>query len=63
MPWFPDVVAAVELARSQTRAVGQADPVAQYLTALSERDPGLPAPAPGYRPAPGPRCGERNRAR
>jgi hypothetical protein len=30
----------LKLARSQTRAVGQADPVAQYLTALSERDPG-----------------------
>jgi SnoaL-like domain len=39
MPWFPDFVAAVELARSQTRAAGQTDPVAQYLTALSERDP------------------------
>jgi ketosteroid isomerase-like protein len=39
MPWFPDFVGAVELARSQTRAAGQADPVAQYLTALSEGDP------------------------
>ncbi len=41
MPWFPDFVGAVELARSQTRAAGQADPVAQYLTALSQRDPRL----------------------
>jgi hypothetical protein len=39
MPWFPDFVGAVELVRSQTRAAGQADPVAQYLTALGERDP------------------------
>jgi ketosteroid isomerase-like protein len=38
MPWFPDFVSAVELARSQTRAAGQADPVAQYLTALSRGD-------------------------
>jgi hypothetical protein len=38
MPWFPDFVSAVELARRQTRAAGQADPVAQYLTALSRGD-------------------------
>ena len=38
MPWFPDFVNAVELARKQTRAEGTADPVAEYLTALSERD-------------------------
>jgi hypothetical protein len=38
MPWFPDFVSAVELARSQARAAGQADPVAQYLTALSQGD-------------------------
>jgi limonene-1,2-epoxide hydrolase len=38
MPWFPDFVAAVELARRQTRAAGQADPVAQYVTALTEGD-------------------------
>ena len=38
MPWFPDFVSAVELARRQTRAAGQADPVAQYLTALSRAD-------------------------
>ena len=38
MPWFPDFVRAVELARQQTRVAGQADPVAQYLTALNEGD-------------------------
>jgi ketosteroid isomerase-like protein len=38
MPWFPDFVSAVELARRQTRAAGQADPVAQYLAALSRGD-------------------------
>jgi ketosteroid isomerase-like protein len=38
MPWFPDFVAAVELARLQTRAAGRADPVAQYFAALTEGD-------------------------
>ena len=38
MPWFPDFVSAVELARIQTRAEGQADPVTQYLTALNNSD-------------------------
>jgi hypothetical protein len=38
MPWFPDFVGAMELARQQTRAAGQADPVGQYLTALNEGD-------------------------
>ena len=38
MPWFPDFVSAVELARTQTRAAGLADPVAQYFSALSTRD-------------------------
>jgi ketosteroid isomerase-like protein len=38
MPWFPDFVAAVELARRQTRVAGQADPVAQYFDALAEGD-------------------------
>lgn len=38
MPWFPDFANAAELARRQTRAAGQADPVAQYLTALNEGD-------------------------
>jgi hypothetical protein len=36
MPWFPDFVAAAELARLETRAAGHADPVAQYLHALAE---------------------------
>lgn len=38
MPWFPEFVSAVELARMQTRAAGQADPVTQYLIALNEGD-------------------------
>ena len=38
MPWFPDFVSAVELARRQTRAAGQADPVGQYFTALNKGD-------------------------
>src|SRR6516164_9649960 len=38
MPWFPDFVSAVELARQQTRAAGQADPVGQYLAALNRGD-------------------------
>jgi len=38
MPWFPDFVGAVELARRQNRAAGQADPVARYLTALHQGD-------------------------
>lgn len=38
MPWFPDFASAVELARRQTRATGQADPVGQYFTALNKGD-------------------------
>ncbi len=38
MPWFPDFLSAAELARREKRATGQADPVAEYLTALSTRD-------------------------
>ena len=38
MPWFPDFVAAAELARQQNRAAGRADPVARYLNALTEGD-------------------------
>jgi hypothetical protein len=38
MPWFPDFVSAAELSRRQTRAAGQADPVAQYVTALNQGD-------------------------
>jgi SnoaL-like domain len=34
VPWFPDFANAAELARRQTRAAGQADPVGQYFTAL-----------------------------
>jgi ketosteroid isomerase-like protein len=38
MPWFPEFSSAVELARVQTRAAGQADPVGQYFTALNNGD-------------------------
>ncbi len=38
MPWFPEFTSAVELARRQTRAAGQADPVGQYFTALNQGD-------------------------
>src|ERR1700722_7860556 len=38
MPWFPDFANAAERARRQTRAVGLADPVAQYFDALNNGD-------------------------
>src|ERR1700678_2397409 len=38
MPWFPDFVGAVELARQDRRTAGHADPVAQYLQALEKGD-------------------------
>lgn len=38
MPWFPDFVSAVELARRQARADGHADPVGQYFAALDSGD-------------------------
>ena len=38
MPWFPEFVSAVELARRQARAAGQADPVGQYVAALNKGD-------------------------
>ena len=38
MPWFPDFASAMQLARQQTRAAGQADPVRQYVTALNDGD-------------------------
>ncbi|HEY1643168.1 MAG TPA: nuclear transport factor 2 family protein [Streptosporangiaceae bacterium] len=38
MPWFPDFVSAVQLARQQTRAAGQADPVTQYFDLLNSGD-------------------------
>jgi ketosteroid isomerase-like protein len=59
MPWFPDFVNAVELARRETRAAGQADPVAQYLNALSDRDAhGLETIWPGKVVIHDPRAGE-----
>ena len=38
MPWFPEFALGAELARMQTRAAGQADPVAQYFAALNNGD-------------------------
>jgi ketosteroid isomerase-like protein len=38
MPWFPDFISALELARKQARQAGQADPVGQYFAALSRGD-------------------------
>jgi len=38
MPWFPDFAGAVELARSQVRAAGMADPVGQFFRALNSGD-------------------------
>jgi ketosteroid isomerase-like protein len=38
MPWLPEFSSAVELARAQTRAAGQADPVGQYFRALNNGD-------------------------
>jgi SnoaL-like domain len=34
MPWFPDFVSAVELARRQIQVAGHADPVAEYFSVL-----------------------------
>jgi SnoaL-like domain len=34
MPWVPDFVSAVELARQQTRATAQSDPVTEYFSVL-----------------------------
>jgi hypothetical protein len=39
MPWLPDFLNAAELARKQTRAAGHADPVGQYIVALTGGDP------------------------
>ena len=59
MPWFPDFVSAVELARRQTRAAGQADPVAQYFAALNKGDAHLLEDAwPGEVVVYDPRAGE-----
>ncbi len=59
MPWFPDFASAVELARSQTRAAGQADPVAQYFAALNSGDArALQGAWPGHVVVHDPRAGE-----
>ena len=59
MPWFPDFASAVELARRQTRARGQADPIGQYFTALNNGDAHLLETAwPGHVVVYDPRAGE-----
>ena len=59
MPWFPDFVSAVELARHQTRSVGLADPVRQYFNALETgRTQELEAIWPGHVAIYDPREGE-----
>jgi hypothetical protein len=59
MPWFPDFVSAVELARRQTQDAGHADPVRQYLAALNEGDAHLLETAwPGEVVVYDPRAGE-----
>jgi hypothetical protein len=59
MPWFPDFANAVELARSQTRAAGLADPVMAYFDALNEGDAhALYAAWPGEVVVYDPRAGE-----
>src|SRR3954471_17020403 len=40
MPWFPDFVNAVHLARRETQTARRADPVSQYFTALEQGDVG-----------------------
>jgi SnoaL-like protein len=39
MPWLPDFRNAAELARRETHAAGHADPVGQYIAALTGGDP------------------------
>jgi limonene-1,2-epoxide hydrolase len=59
MPWFPEFTTAVELARRQTRAAGQADPVGQYFTALNVGDARVLETAwPGHVVVYDPRVGE-----
>ena len=59
MPWFPDFVGAVELARSQERVAGRMDPVGQYFTALNRGDTGaLETVWPGEVVVYDPRAGE-----
>jgi hypothetical protein len=59
MPWFPEFANAAELARRQTRVAGQADPIAQYFTALNKSDAhGLETVWPGEVVVYDPRAGE-----
>jgi hypothetical protein len=38
MPWFPDFVAAIELARADSQATELADPAGQYMRAIEQGD-------------------------
>lgn len=59
MPWFPDFVSAVELARKEDRAEGLADPVGRYLASLISGDAGkLKTVWPGEVVVHDPRAGE-----
>ena len=59
MPWFPDFVAAAELARRDIRAAGRVDPVGQYLSALDRGDAhALETAWPGHVVVHDPRAGE-----
>ena len=59
MPWFPEFASAMELARQQTRAAGQADPVGQYFAALNHGDShALETAWPGEVAVYDPRAGE-----
>ena len=59
MPWLPEFASAVELVRYQDREAGQADPVAQYLAALSTGDSDrLETVWPGHVRVFDPRAGE-----
>jgi hypothetical protein len=59
MPWFPDFIAAAELARRETRLAGRADPVGQYLQALDTGDVrGMETVWPGHIVVHDPRAGE-----
>jgi hypothetical protein len=59
MPWFPEFASAAELARLETRAAGQADPIKQYFTALNEgRADALETVWPGEVVIHDPRAGE-----
>jgi len=59
MPWFPDFISALELARTQARSAGRDDPVGLYFGALSSGDAdALESAWPGEVVVYDPRAGE-----